>query len=314
MKTNLQLLMTTALMAVSLPTSAPAIEAPADDSPPPQITRQTKPGGMVDSQAPFIGILADDIPELLADHIGLNPGDGVMVKAVIPDGPAAKAGIRNHDIITCIEDREIRSPKDLTQAVSTRKPGDSIRIQLIQKGKPNEIRVTLENRPSDMVTQPSEPLQGLHFKDVPSDMTERMKHMIEENLRGFENPFRNLGRLGMDEEIEQSFQNLRMRMQKSMDEAENPGDNNGIQFQQNATVKVLDQDGSVEIQSSNGHSEVTVRDKGHKVVWSGPWNSDQDKAAAPDNIRSRVDRLNLDTSPNGGGIRLRMNSSPEIEN
>jgi hypothetical protein len=166
--------------------------------------------------------------------------------------------------------------------------------------------------------QQSQPLDQLKLDDVPNDITNRMRGMIQENLKNFDAPFKGMRHfgIGMDQDMEQAILEMRKRMQMPMDDADaaDAPNGDGIHFQQNATIKMLDQDGSVEMQSKNGSHEVTVRDKDHKVLWSGPWNNDQDKAAAPNDIRSRVDRLNLDTTFNGNGFRLRMNPKSTIDN
>jgi hypothetical protein len=61
------------------------------------------------------------------------------------------------------------------------------------------------------------------------------------------------------------------------------------------------------VKSSDGSKEVTVRDAQDNVIWTGPWDTEQDKAAAPAEVRKRVDSLNLDTTFKGGGLRFQMN-------
>ena len=56
--------------------------------------------------------------------------------------------------------------------------------------------------------------------------------------------------------------------------------------------------------------EVTLRDKDNKVVWSGPWDTDQDKAAAPEDVRKRIEHLHLDTNFHGNGLRLQLGAPP----
>ena len=80
--------------------------------------------------------------------------------------------------------------------------------------------------------------------------------------------------------------------------------------QSTATVKMKDQQGSVEVKSNDGSKEVTVRDPQEKITWSGPWDTEQDKAAAPADVRQRVDSLNLDTDFKGKGLRLQMRQAP----
>jgi hypothetical protein len=44
------------------------------------------------------------------------------------------------------------------------------------------------------------------------------------------------------------------------------------------------------------------------VVWQGPWNSDKDKEAVPQDIRKRIDRVNVG-SANGKGFTFRFGKS-----
>jgi serine protease Do len=62
----------------------------------------------------------------------------------------------------------------------------------------------------------------------------------------------------------------------------------------------------VEVKAKDGAKEVTVRDQLGNVTWTGPWDTAQDKAAAPAGIRQRVDTLNIDSSFKGAGLRLQM--------
>jgi hypothetical protein len=64
----------------------------------------------------------------------------------------------------------------------------------------------------------------------------------------------------------------------------------------------MDNDGSVEIKSSHGATDVTVRGTNNEVVWAGPWNTDEEKEAAPKAIRDRIDRVN---SNSGSGFSFR---------
>jgi hypothetical protein len=67
----------------------------------------------------------------------------------------------------------------------------------------------------------------------------------------------------------------------------------------------MDEQGSIELKSNDGSKEVTLRDKDNALTWSGPWDTEQDKAAAPQDVRQRIDRLHLDSTFQGNGLRLR---------
>lgn len=83
-----------------------------------------------------------------------------------------------------------------------------------------------------------------------------------------------------------------------------------LQQQSSATFRMQDADGSVEVKSVDGAKEVTIRDRQNQVVWSGPWDTDQDRAAAPAEVRSRMQGVNLDPKFKGQGLRLQPNLTP----
>jgi hypothetical protein len=83
-----------------------------------------------------------------------------------------------------------------------------------------------------------------------------------------------------------------------------------MNFQSASTIRLLDEKGSVELKSKDGGKEVRVLDKEGNEAWSGPWDTEQDKAAAPAEVRSRIERLNIDMDFKGNGLRLRM--QPQI--
>ncbi len=55
--------------------------------------------------------------------------------------------------------------------------------------------------------------------------------------------------------------------------------------------KMRDNDGSVEVTGEVEGREVTVWDLSNKIIYEGPWVTPQDKAAPPDNMRRRIERV-----------------------
>lgn len=70
---------------------------------------------------------------------------GAAVADVAPDGPAAKAGIVEGDVIVKVGDREVTGPEELTVAVQAHKIGDRVNVQLIRDGRQVDVPVTLES-------------------------------------------------------------------------------------------------------------------------------------------------------------------------
>ncbi len=72
----------------------------------------------------YLGIsLAAKIPPSVAAHLDI--AGGAMIIAVIDGSPAAKAGLKEHDIIIKAAGQAVKSPGDLRKALDSRKPSES---------------------------------------------------------------------------------------------------------------------------------------------------------------------------------------------
>jgi len=133
---------------------------------------------------------------------------------------------------------------------------------------------------------------ALNLDGIRKDFAVRGHKMIEGNIDepmlGFED------KLDMAvPEIDKAMQDLPKRMRDAIEAGpvqmeQKPG---GSRINQGATQRVMGDWGSIEFKSVDGGKEITARDPQGKVVWTGPWDTEQDKAAAPEEIRLRVERL-----------------------
>jgi hypothetical protein len=78
----------------------------------------------------------------------LNLQDRLIVVQVLPDSPAAKAGVQQHDILLKIGDGDVHTIEDLIKGVS--ESGEKeIKLLLLRGGKEQAISVKPAERPSD---------------------------------------------------------------------------------------------------------------------------------------------------------------------
>ncbi len=297
--------------ALAIP--AAAIQAPADNAPAPAEAAEAPPAAVAETA--FLGIGADPLPELLATHLNLKPGEGVVVRSVHPDGPAAKAGVQENDIIVRIGGQAVASQQDLAAQIRKHKPGEEISIDTIRKGKAEAKTATLAARPEGMAAQegaPADRFGQLRLEGLPNDLADRVRKMIEQNLP-------NLGEEGLGglipdnpeamEGIHDAFEQLQKQFRQGQQGERGfkfELGRDGFNMKHSSSFKMQDAEGSVEMQSTDKGKEATVRDKEGEVIWSGPWETDQDKAAAPPDVRERLNSLNLDETFNGQGLRLRL--------
>jgi len=256
-------------------------------------------------------VISSEVPELLAEHLNLKPHSGIIIRSLVPNSPAANAGIHVNDVILKVGNTSIESPLDFSSQISTQKPGDSLALEMIQKGKPTHIQVTLGSKPAGMPSASPQALGPLELNGLPKDLADRIRGAIAGNLGDLDLATQEAG---FPPHLEQAMQDLKMQiLGGQVAPAPNPA-KSGIHSQGSATIKMKDQLGSVEIKSTDGSKEVTIRDLNDQITWTGPWDTAQDQAAAPANVRHRVDSLNLDTSFKGNGIRLRPMQAPAAGN
>jgi hypothetical protein len=287
---------------------AGAIEPPPDTAQPPaELLRKTientdEISPRVDAQSiAFIGLSSATLPGMVADHVGLQPGQGVIVRSVYPGGPADKAGLVENDIILSIGETLVGNPEAFSSAIRERKAGDQIPVELIHEGKRIKAEVTLSERPEGLAADSG---QSPMFDGIPDAQADRLRGMIERNLGGGRNEA-GRGDIFPDRQFEDAFRMMRERMGNTMNQQIPQEDADGVSgIQQSSTVRVMDGTGSIELKSNNGKTNVTVRDASNETLWAGPWNTDEDKAAAPEDIRKRIDKVNSGGTGSGFTFRL----------
>jgi len=67
---------------------------------------------------------------------------GVEIQSITKESGAAKAGLKEDDIITKIDDKKIETPDDLSKIIKSHKPGDKVSINYLRDGK--EQKTTAE--------------------------------------------------------------------------------------------------------------------------------------------------------------------------
>ena len=78
----------------------------------------------------------------------------MIVRSLVPEGPAAKAGLTENDVILKVGGKPVGSPKDITGEITSHKPGDSVSVDLIHQGKPSKLDITLGTKPELKSPQP----------------------------------------------------------------------------------------------------------------------------------------------------------------
>lgn len=96
----------------------------------------------------FLGVRLVGITEELRTHYGAPKDAGVLIGEVEPGSPAARAGIEVGDVITGVDGRPVDSTWDVSRAVSRKKGGETVEVELVRGRSARKVTVTLDERKS----------------------------------------------------------------------------------------------------------------------------------------------------------------------
>ncbi len=90
-----------------------------------------------------LGIFAYDKNVIPYLNNNLRLTNGIYVVQVKNNSPAAKAGLKEKDILVTIDGRELEKMCDLRCYIYEKKPGDKVQLQVLRNQKEVTIEVTL---------------------------------------------------------------------------------------------------------------------------------------------------------------------------
>lgn len=80
----------------------------------------------------FLGIRYSDVEPEIAAQFGLPVREGVIILQVVPDSPAARAGLAEQNIVTRINDTPVTRGGDLRRVLRRLRPGDTATLTVVQ--------------------------------------------------------------------------------------------------------------------------------------------------------------------------------------
>ncbi len=91
----------------------------------------------------YVGIAMNDVTPDNARFFGLEDASGAIVAQVSPDSPAAKAGLKQGDVILQVNGSKVGNSSSLQVAVSQVMPGSKLRFGVLRDGKQSTVEVTV---------------------------------------------------------------------------------------------------------------------------------------------------------------------------
>jgi serine protease Do len=101
----------------------------------------------------YLGVNIQPLTSDIAAGLGLPRDRGEIVANVEPTGPAARAGIRQGDVILRINGQEVTYDNTLSYIVANTRIGATVPIELLRGGKRQTVNATVGERPTEATIQ-----------------------------------------------------------------------------------------------------------------------------------------------------------------
>ncbi|HEY6538731.1 MAG TPA: S1C family serine protease, partial [Candidatus Dormibacteraeota bacterium] len=94
-----------------------------------------------------VGLLPGEVGRRLRAAVGLPERNGVLVRHLDEEGPAARAGVLKGDLLTAAGGADLARAADLHRVLAAAKPGDPLQVALVRGAEEIELAVTLGTEP-----------------------------------------------------------------------------------------------------------------------------------------------------------------------
>jgi serine protease Do len=124
----------------------------------------------------WLGVMIQKITPELAKAFELKDSDGALVGDVIPDGPAAAAGIKRGDVIVKFNGQEVKDMEQLPKIVAQTQPETEVDVEVIRAGKMEklQVRIAILKDPEQQVLAKADPL-GMQVQDITPEIAQSLR-------------------------------------------------------------------------------------------------------------------------------------------
>ena len=101
----------------------------------------------------YLGIGIQPLSSNIAAGLGLPKDKGEIVASVEPSGPAARAGLKQGDVVLRINNSDVTYDNTLSYIVANTPVGTTVPIEVIRDGQRRTINATVAMRPAESIVQ-----------------------------------------------------------------------------------------------------------------------------------------------------------------
>lgn len=108
----------------------------------------------------WLGVQIQPVTPEIASSLGFTDPKGALVTQVVPDSPAARAGLRQGDVIVAINGKDIADAHDVTRRVASLPAGKSAAFAIQRDGQRQTVNVTIGAKKDAQVAANFDPQSG----------------------------------------------------------------------------------------------------------------------------------------------------------
>src|SRR6058998_86543 len=295
------------IAAIALPIAGFAQTPPV---PPPQPPGPHGPPGLPGGhdKAPkvpmtFLGVETSQVPDVVSEQLGMAKGLGLVVEYVVPNSPAASAGIQQNDILKMLNDQILIEPSQLRKLLQTFSDGTDVTLTILRKSQEQKITVKLAKKemPQHHSMMPGENHDGHWDFDETGDLGEQMQELKEQLQEQLGDAQRGLIR-GAVIKAHEAARRAREDGRRAAREIRILSkDNGGLRATKidlgKAQIVFCDGKGEMKLETVNGKKLLTAKDPQGKLLFSGPVETKEDLDKVPADVRQRYERLKQNDLP-----------------
>ena len=234
----------------------------------------------------FLGVETRPVGGTLTAQLGLPADIGLVVARVMPDSPASSL-LREHDILTKIDDQLLIDTHQLSVLVRARKDGEVVPITLFRAGKEMTLKVKLGQReqPRDLghegMPPGREPGLGFFHEEIPGPgeiWTRQLPGMGPEDVH---NVLRMIGRERHNWFGAPPVHFFRHEGEKGSTML-NLAEGNFV---------FSDDCGSVEVKAGEGKRDLTVKNPKGEITFQGSIDTMSDREKLPSEVKERLRKI-----------------------
>jgi len=241
----------------------------------------------------FLGVETAPAGRTLAAQLGLPADTGLVVTRIVEGSPAAGA-LKEHDILTKLDDQILVDIRQLSVLVRGHKEGDEVSLTVYRGGKETTVKVKLAKHevPKLSAIDDGPTFRFFGNEDLPETMPlAKIPGMAREDV---DQAMNLLGREPFDVFF---MQKPHVRVFGRAGEHGVSTGGSTVLDLADGNLVYSDESGSIEVNATKGQRELTVKNPKGEVTFKGPINNEEERQKLPPEVTARLNKIqNVDFS------------------